>query len=121
MKVTFYYHSRQPKDVWKTKLQLLGRIEEEKNIVCEIIDTRELSNEEREAVYFDEVTPWSVRKTRGVRAKFIGPRRSGEFFGREVPALLVFEDDTLMEVYPRREGARQVKIEDFLSKLLRSA
>jgi len=62
-----------------------------------------------------------VRGYRGYRIRrvFGSARDSGRYFGREVPALLVYDDaGNLVDVYPHEERGRVITIEEFLDRLL---
>ena len=96
---------------------LLKRAEADGDSVA-IIDSGELSEADREGRYF----------TAGVRAAALRLRLSGHFekgrvsgasgFGREVPALLVYDapGGTLVDVYPhRRSGGLLITIAAFLA------
>ena len=116
------YHSTKhpPLDVPPNKsvnevLNLLGLLQK-KGVSNEIIDTDSLSEEEIQKVYLAAVVP-SVFKKFGIRRVFGSRRRSGWLFGREVPALLVYEEGEQYpaDVYPRDEGRGRVKtIREFL-------
>ncbi|MFC2012627.1 hypothetical protein ACFLVU_05805 [Chloroflexota bacterium] len=119
------YHSgtHQPPDVPANKglpnvtnlLKLLQR----KGIDSQIIDIDSLSDEEALKAYSDAVVP-SVFKKFGIRRVFGSRRRSGVLFGREIPALLVYDDDQEYpsDVYPHDEGqGKIVTIEGFLYNL----
>jgi hypothetical protein len=83
-------------------LRLLSR----RGIESETIDIVRLSPDDLLKAYNDAVAP-SVRKKFGIRRVFGSRRRSGSFFGREVPALLVYEEEdreTPGDVYPQELG-----------------
>ena len=84
----------------------------------EVIDSDELSDDDRERRYFEA----------GVRAAALRIRLSSHFgsriesglsrFGREVPALLVYDNNggTLVDVFPHsRAGGLLITIADFLT------
>jgi len=91
----------------------------DRGIACEKIDTALLPDETIYKAYVDAWTP-SIAKKFGIRRVFGTRRRSGCYFGREVPALLVYEDDSEspIDIYPREELGRTVTIEEFLTDLL---
>jgi hypothetical protein len=99
-------------------LEFLRRLEGE-GFLCEIVDTIGLSEDVVYKAYADAWLP-SVSKKLGIRRVFGTRRRSGCFFGREVPALLVYEDDDELpvDVYPREELGRIVPITEFLEELI---
>jgi hypothetical protein len=69
--------------------------------------------------YADAWLP-SVSKKFGIRRVFGTRHLGGCFFGREVPALLVFKDDEEqpVNVYPHEEHGRIVTIKEFMQALL---
>lgn len=89
------------------------------DISCQKIDTADLSDG---AVYQAYAAAWApaISKKFGIRRVFGTRRRSGCYFGREVPALLVYEDDgeEPSDVYPREELGRTVTIAEFLKDLV---
>ncbi len=90
-----------------------------RGISNEIIDTSSLSEEGIQKAYSDAVVP-SVFKKFGIRRVFGSRRRSGNLFGRGVPALLVYDegDQHPSDVYPRDEGQGKVRtIREFLYDL----
>lgn len=88
----------------------------------EFVDTSGWSEDERAEAYSLAATPAVVRhsKTYSVRRAFGTRRRGGEFFGRGVPALVVYRGAGGLptDVYPHYEGDRPVTIRDFLRRLL---
>jgi len=77
-----------------------------------------VSDEELGEVYFGEVVRLSVRKKIGLRRVFGSARQSGvAYFGKEVPALLVFQGDRLVNVYPHREKGREITISNYVATL----
>lgn len=61
-----------------------------------------------------------LKAPRGKKNNVFGPpRKRGWFFGREVPALIVyFTREGVMGIYPRHEDGHIVTVEDFLNQLL---
>lgn len=103
-------------------LRRLPRLEA-KDIPVEIVDSNKLSREELRQAYFDACQP-AVFKHIGVRLVFGSRRRGGgPFFGKEIPALLVYEEAAKYpsDVYPHQEqgGGPVVTINDFISTLMR--
>ena len=91
----------------------------EKGISTESIDTDSLSEEALLKAYTDAVVP-SVFKKFGIRRVFGSRRRSGQLFGKGVPALLVYEEDqqSPTDVYPHDKGQGNVRtIREFLYDL----
>ncbi len=93
----------------------------EKGIECERINTETMSKEELGKAYSEAWVP-SVRKGyKGYRIRQIfGSRRhSGTFFGKGMPALLVYEEEGRppVDVYPHEEFGRIITIKEFLQGL----
>ncbi len=105
-------------DGFEKALELLRQLQNE-NVTCEVVDTTRLSEEELYKAYAKAWLP-SVSKKYGIRRVFGTRRRSGCFFGREVPALVVYEDDkeNPVDIYPREELGRTVTIKEFLQDLV---
>jgi hypothetical protein len=101
-------------------LKLLRQIRDS-GVQCDVIDTTAMSDENKYRAY---ATAWplSVSKKLGIRRVFGTRRRSGCFFGKEVPALLVYEEgsENPVDVYPRDELGRTVTIREFLEQLTSS-
>ena len=102
-------------------LEFLPRLEA-KGISVEIVDSSKLSREELREAYFEASQP-AVVKHFGVRLVFGSRRRGGgPFFGKEIPALLVYEEGAKYpsDVYPHQKpgGGPVVTIKDFLSTLM---
>lgn len=98
-------------------MELLAVLEQQ-GVTCERVDTSRLSDGE---IYEAYATAWmpSVSRKLGIRRIFGTRRRSGCFFGRGVPALLVYGGDGNhpIDVYPHEELGRIVTIQEFLQKL----
>ena len=119
------YHSSQhhppdipPNEGFGEVMNLLWLLEK-RGVSSQITDTDSLSAEEIQRVYSDAVVP-SVFKKFGIRRVFGSRRRSGWSFGREVPALLVYEEgeEYPADVYPHDEGQGTVRtIREFLYNL----
>jgi hypothetical protein len=101
-------------------LDILKKLKKERKVVSEIVDTKNFSKENLWDVYSQAMVP-SVFKKFKLRQIFGSRRRSASFFGREVPALLVFEktEDQPEDVYPHEEMGRIITIKDFLERFLR--
>jgi hypothetical protein len=100
-------------------LGLLSSIPHDESVLVEIVDTNELSEERIREVYSKACTP-AIWKHIGIRRVFGTKRRGdGPFFGREVPALLVYEagERHPSDVYPHQKPGKGpvVTIRDFLS------
>jgi hypothetical protein len=103
--VLLYDSTIQP---WRTDLQAiqasltsLGA----KGVRCELVDTRCMPEQELDR-WRDEASAASIRHHQGIRQAF-GSRKQGRlpYFGKQVPALLVYEegDKIPVAVYPHRE------------------
>ncbi len=100
----------------KTILQQL----EELGLSGEIIDSMTNSDEELTDLYLEATLP-TARKKYQVRQVFGSKRHAGYLFGKEVPALLVYEPGKQypVDLYPHRSGNRTVTIRGFLEGLLK--
>lgn len=94
---------------------------EEIGVSWEIIDVVTWSTEELTKLYLEAILP-TARKKYQVRQVFGSKRHAGYLFGKEVPALLVYEPGrrSPVDVYPHRSGGRTVTIRAFLEGLLRT-
>jgi len=94
---------------------------EELGVSWEIVDVLTWSTQELTNLYLEAILPTARRKYQ-VRQVFGSKRRAGFLFGREVPALLVYESEGQypVDVYPHRAGGRTVTIRAFLEDLLRT-
>jgi Asp-tRNA(Asn)/Glu-tRNA(Gln) amidotransferase A subunit family amidase len=99
-----------------------GLLEEARRqgIDVEEVDLSKQDEEKRRALY--EQAAAAAEKSRCKIHKLFGFRRRGygRYFGREVPALLVYrgEERIPAEVYPCRRRGRVMSIRDFLEGLL---
>ena len=86
----------------------------------EIIEAGKISDEERYNIYSQAFFP-SVRKKLRLRQVFGTRRRSGCFFGKEIPALLVYEEDMKypVSIYPHEKNGRIITIKEFLETLIK--
>jgi len=95
---------------------------EEHGILCEFKDISSKPQNEVYDIYSDAIVP-SVMKKVGIRRVFGSKRQSAFLFGKQVPALLVYQDATVDDVYPqiRNWAERQelVTIERHLEDLLK--
>jgi len=101
-------------------LDLLKKLRE-RGIEVKIVDTAGWSYE---MLYETYLKAASVAIAKGylayrVRKIFGSARESGKYFGRQVPALLVYEDNKIVDVYPHEERGRLITIEEFLRTKLR--
>ena len=98
---------------------LLERLEKS-GVAWVAIDSLRMSAEELSDLYFECVGAAVYQKYR-VRQVFGSKRHSGFLFGKEVPALLVYEEwkEHPSDVYPHRGGESTVTIRTFLEDLLK--
>jgi len=101
--------------------QVMDLLEEarQRGVEVEMVDARRLSQEDLTGAYGHAVIP-SVWKRVGIRRVFGTRRNSAAFFGKGVPALLVYEggEEYPSDVYPHREGSHVITIREFLKSLL---
>lgn len=103
-------------------LKIQGLLErlEKLGVVWETIDTAPMSADQLSDLYIESILPAVYRKYH-VRQVFGSKRHSGSFFGKGVPALLVYEPGGRYpsDVYPHRAGDHIVTIRAFLEDLLK--
>ncbi len=99
-------------------LELLAFLKD-KGLDYERIDTSQLSDKEIQEAYMEAIYP-SVRRKFGIRRIFGSRRRSGCFFGKGVPALFVYGDDSRhpIDVYPHEELGHVITVQEFLESLI---
>ena len=83
----------------------------------EFVDTAEFTEKARIEAYSRVVLP-AVYRHYEIKRMLGTNRRSGCFFGAEVPALLVTDTDSPGDTYPHRKGDRVVTIHCYLTNLL---
>lgn len=100
---------------------MLDKVTREKGIFCKIIDTKGMSDSERYQLYITRAIVPSARKKYKIRQIFGSRKHSAPFFGKEAPALLVYEEGEKppIDVYPHEKNGKRVEIVDFLQMLLR--
>ena len=110
--------SNQANQGFDEALELLAFLKD-KGFDCESIDTSQLSDRDIQEAYMEAIYP-SVRQKFGIRRIFGTRRRSGCFFGKGVPALFAYEDDSRhpIDVYPHGELGRVIPIKEFLESLI---
>jgi len=96
--------------------KLLSRIKG-KGVQVAVIDTADWNRNMRYEIYLRCINP-SVYKRYRIRNVFGTARESGRYFGRQVPALLVYENDDVIDVYPHDEKRRIISIGEFLEQLV---
>lgn len=83
-------------------------------------DTSKMSEETIKKIYFTKANVAAAIKKYEIAMVFGTRENEGAFFGKEVPALLVYKDSNFgypQEVYPRNEIGDIVTIEEYLSSL----
>jgi hypothetical protein len=90
----------------------------ERGFNVELTDTSEWTDSMLYDVYSEVARLAAVKKIR-VRKVFGTARDSGKYFGRKVPALLVYEGGNLVDVYPKIERGRLITIEEYLNRICR--
>lgn len=124
MKVSYFWSSderRRPipgdrNDGIETVRALLDRLVR-RGVEVELVDTAQATDKERFAMYTRAALP-AVYRHYEVKRMFGTNRHSGCFFGAEVPALLVTDEDSVGDTYPHRKGNRIATIHGFLTGLL---
>lgn len=119
MRLEYYYSKREeafPDDPANVRLddvsQLLQRIEKEDIASVESIDTSSYSREKLYHIYLRAAMA-AVRNKYAVRQVFGTRAQSGTFFGRQVPALLIYqvEDSPFPDdLYPHVKNRRTIPI-----------
>ncbi len=99
------------------KIFALLKTLENESVEFQIIETNTLSDETLYKIYMEACRP-AVQKKFVIRRMFGSKRKSASFFGRGVPALLVYNGDNQhpIDVYPHEEDGRLVTIREFLEK-----
>ena len=96
--------------------ELLDKLRNEGKLQYEVVDISKLTESEISEAYIKSIVP-SVFHKYEVRRVFGTNRKSGVFFGKEQPALLLEGD--IWEVFPHRENGEEKTIENFLSEMLK--
>jgi len=92
-------------------------------IPCKIVDTCQMSEKERGEIY-NSVIVVSVKDSFRRREIFRGKHGKSNFFGREVPALVVYDDENkrkIIDVLPKKMGDRIITIKQSLEKFIEEA
>lgn len=98
---------------------LLLRLKELKGTIYYIRDASKWSWEDAERAYIELAVPPSVRKRYRIRKVFGTNTAAGSFFGKGIPALVVFEGESPIDVYPHEEpGGRLITIRGYLEELV---
>jgi len=83
-------------------------------------DTSKMSEEMIKKIYFTKANVAAIMKKCDIATVFGTKENEGNFFGKEVPALLVYKDSNFgypQEIYPRNEKGSIITIEEYLSSL----
>lgn len=96
---------------------LLLQLKQELGVEFEIIDVTRWSDAELERVYEAAVIP-SVWNRYRIRKVFGTNSSSASFFGRGVPALLAYEGERPVHVFPHEKAGGRVTIRQYLQGLL---
>ena len=85
----------------------------------ELIDIAKMEEKEVHDFYISEATLPSVRKQYRIGPIFGTQKKAGCFFGREQPALLVYQNcsEEPVDIFPHVVKGRMVSIEEFLEDI----
>ena len=102
-----------------TIFSLLNKLKETGASV-ELIDTARMEEKEVHEFYISEATLPSVRKQYRIGHIFGTQKKAGRFFGREQPALLVYQngEEEPVDIFPHVTKGRRVSIDQFLEERL---
>ncbi len=123
MRLALFYSQRYSKDTktfgcdLQNVMKLLDHLKA-KGVACDLRDTDKMSEQEISEKYIESIIPSVLKKYR-IRQVFGSRRHSGWLFGRQVPALVVYDEKTgyPIDVYPHEQGTSRVQIETFLEFL----
>jgi hypothetical protein len=96
---------------------LLDTIKERKGVDFRIVDTARIGSEELSRAYEDAVKA-AVWNRYPIRKVFGTNSSSGCFFGKEVPALIVWNDNQVKDVFPHEEDGGAATIRAYLESQL---
>ena len=121
MRLKLYYNSTvTPFDQYNLDriLKLLEALERQ-GIQCDRVDTARMSEEDIAHAYIEATLPTARRKYK-VRQVFGSRRHCGFLFGKQVPALLVYNEGQPypVDVFPHEIMLKEIKVEDYLERLL---
>ena len=126
MHLALFYSTRFKKDTESQRFgcdleKVISLLDLLKNrgVICELRDTDKMTEHELSEAYVKAILPSILKKYR-VRQVFGSRRHSGWLFGRQVPALVVYDDRTGSpeDLYPHEAGLARVQIETFLESVL---
>ena len=83
-----------------------------------VVDAGEMTRHDREEAYHSRAVRPSVMRRYRVRRIFGTHKYPGQYFGSEVPALVVLEDGRPVDIYPHEEqDGTIVTIRDYLDRI----
>ncbi|MHA1907511.1 MAG: hypothetical protein ACW98Y_09480 [Candidatus Thorarchaeota archaeon] len=98
-------------------LYLLNKLKEQGHMV-ERIDTFRISEVLRSKAYADVIVVAVLKKSR-IRQVFGSRRISGTYFGKQVPAIVIYDnEEKIIDAFPRKEMGSIVTIAEGLRKLI---
>lgn len=123
MRLELYYHDDlllldansgfDPLKIWT----LLERLQNEQGVPFQIIDASRLTKDELNEAYMHAIVA-SVWNRFRIRKVFGTNKSSGCFFGKGVPALIVWNADRPVDVYPHESGDYTITVRDYLESVL---
>lgn len=122
MELVYIYHSdTKPANILVNRdiekvLELLGELHK-RGVSCRIIDASGLDENSVRSLYFDAVGASFMSKCE-IREIFMSENEDGYFFGREIPALLIYEGGVAIDVYPHKTEFGYVTIYDCLKSMI---
>ncbi|MBC8231210.1 hypothetical protein H8E77_16795 [bacterium] len=120
-RIKLYYNS-QLDTPWCDVKKILLQLEklEEAGIPVTMVDTASMKDQQLFEHYMEATYP-SVRKQYRISQIFGSQSKSGQFFGRQQPALLIYQGEGRhpADVYPHDSNGKRVMIEDFLEQKIR--
>jgi hypothetical protein len=122
MKLVYYFSSQhQPLEIDRNEgiadiPKLLRRLDAKGHRV-EMKDTAAMTEPQRKKAYISAIVP-AVYRHYELRKMFGSNRISACWFGAEVPALVITDDDAAGDTYPHRKEDRITTIRSFLAGLI---
>jgi len=95
---------------------LLGELGR-RGVSCSIVDVAGLDEASVRSLYYDAVGASFLSRCE-IRGIFGSEERDGAFFGREIPALLIYEGGVAVDVYPHKTEFGYVTIYDCLKSMI---
>ena len=123
MMLEFIYNSKIEKPQ-SNAIKILDQLKElgKSGIECKIIDTFEISEEKLKDMHYKACKP-SIYKHYKIREKFGNKKHGYTYFGKNQPALLVYEEnmENPIDTYPHIErDGKEISIKKFIDELKRS-